>query len=87
MVSSTLPQAPWGKDQAATLLRGDGVTAVRGLRGRIHGDHPGYVTRTSLYTRAVTNPGITMGSAGALLAVAAGAAVAMLAGGQNGSRA
>lgn len=48
--------------------------------GHVHGDHPGYVTKTSLYTRAVTHPGITMGAAGALLAVAAGAAVAVLAG-------
>jgi short-subunit dehydrogenase len=46
------------------------------LGGRIRGDHPGYVTQTSLYTRAATHPGIT----GALLAVAAGAAVALLAG-------
>jgi dihydrofolate reductase len=38
VVSSTLEAAPWGADQSATLLRGDGVTAVRGLRGRIDGD-------------------------------------------------
>jgi dihydrofolate reductase len=38
VVSSTLAAAPWGEDQAATLLRGDGVAAVRGLRGRIEGD-------------------------------------------------
>jgi dihydrofolate reductase len=38
VVSSTLQAAPWGDDQSATLLRGDGVTAVRGLRGRIEGD-------------------------------------------------
>ena len=38
VVSSTLAQAPWGQDQVATVLRGDGVTAVRGLRGRIDGD-------------------------------------------------
>jgi len=46
------------------------------LGGRIRGEHPGYVTQTSLYTRAATHPGIT----GAILAVAAGAAVALLAG-------
>ena len=38
VVSSSLAQAPWGPDQPGTLLRGDGVTAVRGLRGRITGD-------------------------------------------------
>jgi short-subunit dehydrogenase len=55
--------------------------------GRIHGDHPGHVMQTSLYTRAVTNPGITMGATGALLAVAVGAAVALLAGGRPDGRA
>lgn len=54
--------------------------------GHVHGDHPGYVTKTSLYTRAVTNPAITMGATGALLAVAAGAAVALLAGGRSDGR-
>jgi dihydrofolate reductase len=38
VVSSSLAAAPWGSDQAATLLRGDGVAAVRGLRARIDGD-------------------------------------------------
>lgn len=38
VVSSTLAQAPWGMDQAATVLHGDGVAAVRGLRARIPGD-------------------------------------------------
>lgn len=38
VVSSTLNAAPWGPDQSATLLRGDGVTAVRELRSRIDGD-------------------------------------------------
>ncbi|WP_052632029.1 dihydrofolate reductase family protein [Pseudoxanthomonas suwonensis] len=38
VVSSSLEAAPWGADQSATLLRGDGVAAVRGLRGRIAGD-------------------------------------------------
>jgi hypothetical protein len=51
------------------------------LGGRVRGNHPGYVTQTSLYTRAVDNPGI----AGALLAVAAGAAVALIAGVGGGS--
>ena len=44
------------------------------LGGRIHGDHPGYVMKTSLYTPAATHP-VTVGTTGALLAVAAGAAV------------
>jgi short-subunit dehydrogenase len=47
-----------------------------GHDGEVRGDHPGYVTRTSLYTRAVDNPGI----AGLVLAAAAGAAVAIIAG-------
>ena len=38
VVSSTLDAAPWGDGQAATVLRGDGVASVRGLRGRIDGD-------------------------------------------------
>jgi hypothetical protein len=50
--------------------------------GRIHGDHPGHVMSSSLYTRAVTHP-VTVGTTGALLAVAAGAAVALLAGGHD----
>src|SRR5207248_1713190 len=55
------------------------------LGGRIHGDHPGHVMSSSLYTRAVTHP-VTVGATGALLAVAAGAAVALLAGGSSGRR-
>jgi len=55
------------------------------LGGRIHGDHPGYVMKTSLYTRAATHP-VTVGATGALLAVAAGAAVALLAGGKSDGR-
>ena len=38
VVSSTLAAAPWDADQSATVLRGDGVAAVRGLRERIDGD-------------------------------------------------
>jgi Dihydrofolate reductase len=38
VVSSTLAEAPWGPDQSATLLRGDGVAAVRALRGQVDGD-------------------------------------------------
>lgn len=38
VVSSTLERAPWGADQEATVLRGDGVASVRDLRGRIDGD-------------------------------------------------
>ena len=38
VVSSTLRAAPWGADDAAELLRGDGVAAVRALRTRITGD-------------------------------------------------
>lgn len=38
VVSSTLESAPWGTDDSAEILRGDGVAAVRGLRGRFDGD-------------------------------------------------
>ena len=38
VVSSTLAAAPWDADQSATVLGGDGVAAVRGLRERIDGD-------------------------------------------------
>jgi len=38
VVSSTLESAPWGTDDSAEILRGDGVTAVRGLRHRFAGD-------------------------------------------------
>jgi len=39
VVSNTLAEAPWGDHgDAATVLRGDGVAAVRALRGRIDGD-------------------------------------------------
>ena len=42
--------------------------------GRLRGDQPGYVMRTSLYTRAILNPGATALIAGGLaLAVAAAA--------------
>lgn len=38
VVSSTLQSAPWGANDAAELLRGDGVAAVRALRERIAGN-------------------------------------------------
>ena len=38
VVSSTLEEAPWGPHAAATILRGDGVAAVRALRRRVAGD-------------------------------------------------
>ncbi len=37
VVSSTLESAPWGPDDSAEILSGDGVTAVRGLRHRLAG--------------------------------------------------
>jgi dihydrofolate reductase len=38
VVSSVLETAPWGADDSAEILRGDGVAAVRGLRDRFTGD-------------------------------------------------
>lgn len=38
VVSSTLASAPWGPQDAAEILRGDGVAAVRGLRQRMPGN-------------------------------------------------
>ncbi|MFT4102429.1 MAG: dihydrofolate reductase family protein [Burkholderiaceae bacterium] len=38
VVSSTLASAPWGPDDSAEILGGDGVAAVRGLRDRFAGD-------------------------------------------------
>lgn len=38
VVSNTLASAPWGDDDAAEVLRGDGVQATRALRARIDGD-------------------------------------------------
>jgi dihydrofolate reductase len=38
VVSSTLASAPWGPDDSAEILRGDGVAAVRGLRSRFAGN-------------------------------------------------
>jgi short-subunit dehydrogenase len=43
-----------------------------GVSGRVHGDEPGYVFKTSLYTRAALHPVITSTAAG--LAIAIGAA-------------
>jgi dihydrofolate reductase len=38
VVSSTLEAAPWGAHDAAEILRGDAVAAVRGLRNRFTGN-------------------------------------------------
>lgn len=38
VVSSTLVSAPWGINDSAEILRGDGVVAVRGLRRRFTGN-------------------------------------------------
>jgi dihydrofolate reductase len=38
VVSSTLASAPWGANDSAEILRGDGVAAIRGLRHRFSGD-------------------------------------------------
>jgi short-subunit dehydrogenase len=54
------------RDPEGTLYRA-------GSGGRVRGDHPGYVTQTSLYTRAAMHPLLTGG-----LAVAAGVALATL---------
>lgn len=35
VVSSTLQSAPWGDDDSVEILRGDGVTAVSDLRGKL----------------------------------------------------
>jgi len=37
-VSNTLQAAPWGTDGHIGILRGDGVAAVRALRGRFAGN-------------------------------------------------
>lgn len=38
VVSSTLESAPWGAEDSAEVLRGDGAAAVRGLRQRFAGN-------------------------------------------------
>jgi dihydrofolate reductase len=38
VVSSTLASAPWGPDDSAEILPGDGVASVRALRGRFDGN-------------------------------------------------
>ena len=38
VVSSTLDTAPWGPEAGIGIVRGDGVNAMRALRGRIDGD-------------------------------------------------
>ncbi|MDN3922200.1 dihydrofolate reductase family protein [Roseateles violae] len=38
VVSSTLKEAPWGADDVAEILAGDGVAALRQLRRRFAGD-------------------------------------------------
>ena len=58
-----------------------GALHQAGKDGQVHGDHPGYVMKTSLYTRAVLHPGA------ALAALAVGVtAVALLVTGNNGHR-
>jgi short-subunit dehydrogenase len=54
----------------------EGALHRAGFGGRIRGDHPGYVMKTSLYTRAARHPLLT-----GALAVAAGVAVGALVGG------
>jgi NAD(P)-dependent dehydrogenase (short-subunit alcohol dehydrogenase family) len=54
----------------------EGALHRPGRDGRVRGDHPGLVRGVSVYTRAATHPVLT----GALLAVAAGAAVGLLSG-------
>lgn len=56
----------------------EGTLQRPGTGGRIHGDHPGHVMNTSLYTRAARHPVFT----GMLLAAAGLAAASLL----NGSR-
>jgi short-subunit dehydrogenase len=51
-----------------------------GFGGRVRGDHPGYVMKTSLYTRASRHPILTA----LALTAAAGVAVALLGGGSDG---
>ena len=62
------------RDRAGALHRA-------GFGGRVHGDHPGYVTKTSLYNRATRHPLLT-----GALAVAAGVAVAALISGGSAAR-
>jgi short-subunit dehydrogenase len=57
----------------------DGALHQPGVDGRMHGDHPGYVMRRSLYTRSSLNPAVT----GAALAAAGVAVAAMM---QRGRR-
>jgi hypothetical protein len=51
-----------------------GALHEAGRDGRVHGDHPGYVMKSSLYTRASMHPAIT---AGVLAAIGLAAAVAL----------
>jgi hypothetical protein len=52
----------------------EGALHEAGRDGRVRGDHPGYVMKSSLYTRAVIHPAIT---AGVLAAIGLAAAVAL----------
>jgi hypothetical protein len=61
----------------------EGALYQPGTGGHVHGDHPGYVMKTSLYTRAARHPVLT----GVLLAAAGAAAAALLRGGKAGARA
>jgi len=53
-----------------------------GIGGQVHGDHPGYVMKTSLYTRASLHPLVT----GTMLAVGGVALYALLGGGLSGEK-
>jgi hypothetical protein len=59
----------------------EGTLDRPGAGGRVHGDQPGYVMKSSLYTRAVRHPLVTT-----LALAAAGAAVVGLLGIGNGRR-
>jgi short-subunit dehydrogenase len=63
----------------------EGALWHAGGGGRSHGDHPGHVASTSLYTRAALNPGLTAGVV-ALGALAVAVAVGGTRGEQNGRR-
>jgi hypothetical protein len=52
-----------------------GALHQAGHDGHVHGDHPGYVTRTSLYTRAVLHPLLATTVAATAVGLAAAAAI------------
>lgn len=65
---------PQAQRRAEPAREPQGALHQAGVGGRVRGDHPGYVMKTSLYTRASMNPLLT----GALLGAASFAAVAVL---------